>query len=124
MTDSSSTFRYSGILEVSLLISLKNGHLTAISPISISQSINFKVDKYSIIGYVSDSLSSFESAWRANLWAFIIATGDSFTRDLPYIIIFTPSRYKDPIKGTISSARASLHFQSPKESSGRILFCR
>ena len=30
---------------------------------------------------------------------------------------------KEPIIGTISSARPSLHFQSPKESSGKILFC-
>ena len=31
-------------------------------------------------------------------------------------------RIKSPIIGTISSAKASLHFQSPNESSGKILF--
>ena len=90
MTDINSLLMKSDRFALSFLISSKNGHLTASSPTSISQSLIFKELIAFIIGYVSSSLSSLLSDCRANLCAYIIETGDSFTNDLPYIIMLIP----------------------------------
>ena len=78
----SSLFRYSSIFSKGLsLNSLKNGHLSVSSPISISQSARFRVTNLWRIGNVSSSLSSLLSTWRANLWAFKISLDELFTND-------------------------------------------
>ena len=53
----------------------------------------------------------------------MIETGASLTSDFPYIRTLIPSLESVPIIGTINSAKASRHLQSPNESSGRTLSC-